>query len=151
MSILSWLKAVTHGEGSADLIAATPMHFAPGEEEFHGLNMKEALDAHLNWIHRLEVQMSGVSREQLDIAKVAGDHDCTLGTWIHGAARRQFGELPEYVELRKAHADFHLGVGAVLNDVKNGDTVSAEGGMKKIRHQSGVVQLALIRLYSTGA
>ncbi len=151
MSILSWLKTVTHGEGSSELIAATPMHFAPGEEEFHGLNMKEALDTHLKWVQRLEQQMGGVAHETVDIVHVAGDHNCVLGKWIHGAAKRQFGELPAYAELRQAHADFHIGVGAILNDVQNGDTMNVESGMKKIRHQSGMVQLALIRLYSTGA
>lgn len=150
MSIMSWLKAVTEGGNSPDLIQSTQVQFAQGEESFHGLDMKQALDAHMAWLHRIEMKLSGLSNEHLDLVKVASDHDCTLGHWLHGEARQRFGNLPEYQELRNVHAGFHLMVGQALNDIENGDSARARENLKPIRHKSGEVQLALIRLYSKG-
>ncbi|MEW6646306.1 MAG: CZB domain-containing protein [Pseudomonadota bacterium] len=149
MSILSWLRSVTQGSDDvADTIALQPMQFAAGEEEFRGLNMKQALDAHIAWTRRVENHLKGSDDSRYEVAEVAADHLCTLGKWIHGPAQREFGPTAEYAELRRVHADFHIAVGAVLNDVDNGTVTDAEQSLKKVRHKSGEVQLALIRLYA---
>lgn len=147
MSILDWFKNVTAGESSADLINQ-PLTFGKNEEQFHGLNMREALDAHMAWTRRLESKLTGKSSESLRLATVASDCECTLGKWLHGPAKQMFGDSPDYEELRKVHADFHLRAGEILNNVINGERGSAESNLKKLRHQSGNVQLALVRLYS---
>lgn len=149
MSILSWLRGVTQGGGDvADAIALQPLQFGAGEEDFSGLNMKNALDAHIAWTRRVENHLKGNDDARYEVAEVAADHLCTLGKWLHGAARREFGHAPEYAELRRVHADFHMAVGAVLNDVDNGTVTDAEQALKQVRHKSGEVQLALIRLYA---
>ena len=148
MSILSWLKGVTAGAESADDVSSKPIAFAEGEEEFHGLNMKDALDAHEKWYHRLEDKLNGTSNEVLDVATVACDDKCKLGMWIYSQGKNQFGNVPEYGELKSVHADFHLTAGSVLNNVLNGEGEQARDGLKKVRHKSGGVQLALVRLYS---
>lgn len=149
MSILSWLKGVTQGGGDVtDAIARQPLHFAAGEEEFRGLNMKEALDAHIAWTRRLENHLKG-DDSHYEVAQVAADSFCTLGKWIHGAAKREFGATAEYAELRRVHAEFHMAVGAVLNDVDNGAVADTDQALKVVRHKSGAVQLALIRLYAS--
>lgn len=147
MSILSWFKEVTSGNATAELMEQS-LEFREGEQEFHGLNMKEALDAHTAWTRRLEGKISGENNEVLDIAKVASDCECMLGKWIHGEARRQFGDGAELNELRQVHADFHLKAGEILNNVVNGEQEDARANLKKLRHQSGNVQLSLVRLYS---
>ncbi len=148
MSILSWIKGVTQGAAEADVIPQQPLVFAPGEEEFQGLNMKDALQAHTEWTQRLEAKVAGSSEEVLHVATVACDSRCKLGKWIHGVAHHQFGHLPAFEELRKVHADFHLTAGEVLNNVINGDSEQARNELKKVRHKSGGVQLALVRLYA---
>lgn len=149
MSILSWLKTVTEGNHAADVMHAhPPVQFAAGEEQFHGLNMRDALDAHIRWVQRLENQISGSDREKIQVATVACDDRCALGEWIHGAARIQFGNLPEYANLKRDHAEFHLRVGEVLIDIQAGAVEDARNRMRDIRRESGNVQLALIRLYS---
>jgi len=148
MSILTWLKAVTDGGNTPEFIEASKMQFARGEESFHGLDMKNALDAHMAWLHRIETRLNGTNDEPMDLVSVAGDRHCTLGHWIHGEAKERFGNMPEYRELREAHAGFHLKVGAALNDIENGDGARVRESLRSIRHKSGEVQLALIRLYS---
>lgn len=149
MSILSWLKAVTGEHATADLNEARPMVFAAGEEEFRGLNMKDALDAHASWYHRLEEKINGKSSEELSVALIACDDRCKLGHWIYHEGKTHFGPLSEYEELRRVHADFHLTAGAVLNNTLNGEEGLAREGLRKVRHKSGGVQLALVRLYSS--
>jgi hypothetical protein len=148
MSILSWFKQVSSSVTSAGLIDTESMTFSKGEEQFHGLDMKGALDAHIAWTRRLEGKISGENREQLDVATVASDCECKLGKWIHGTAKQQFGGSADYNELRRVHADFHLKAGEILNNVINGDQAKALGNLKEIRYQSGNVQLSLVRLYS---
>lgn len=147
MSILSWLKQVGSGT-SADMINSGAMTFAQGEEQFHGLDMKGALEAHTAWTKRLEGKISGENQESLDVAAVASDCQCQLGKWIHGTAKQQFGDSSDYEELRRVHADFHLKAGEILNNVLNGDHTMAASNLKEIRYQSGSVQLSLVRLYS---
>lgn len=148
MSVLTWLKAVTQGDASADLIHRERLHFAAGEQEFHGLDMKQALDAHVAWCRRLEAKLNGESDEALSIGNVAPDNLCTLGKWINGEAQRQFGGLPRLEELKRIHTEFHLKAGAILNDVLHGAQDNARAGLKSLRHESGRVQLALVRLYA---
>lgn len=148
MSILSWLKQVSSSATSAGLIDTESMTFAKGEEQFHGLDMKGALEAHTAWTRRLEEKICGVNNEQLNVATVASDCECKLGKWIHGTAKQQFGGLADYEELRRVHADFHLKAGEILNNVLNGEQDRASSNLKEIRYQSGNVQLSLVRLYS---
>ena len=147
MSILSWFKHVTEDSTGADLMEQ-PLTFGEGEEVFSGLNMREALDAHMAWTNRLEGKITGENKEELDVVAVASDCECKLGRWIHGEAKRQFGQEPDLEELRRVHADFHLKAGEILNNVTNGQEKDALANLKQLRHQSGTVQLSLVRLYS---
>ena len=143
MSILGWLRNAKAGEPAAK------MEFAEHEQTFEGLDMKVALDAHAAWKTRLEAQIRGDAGETLNVAAGAGDNNCALGHWIHGDGKRQFADYPEFVQLRKAHADFHLCAGGILSDAHDGNTVAASESLKKnFRHHSDAVQLALVRLYA---
>lgn len=148
MSILSWLQHITHSDQASDVLAH-PMQFAAGEEDFGGLNMREAIQAHIDWYHRIENVLSGTSHERPEVATVASDHNCALGKWIHGQAQQKFGHLNEFRELKHQHAEFHMLVGKVLNDALNGMTDDPRNLLKQVRYQSGNVQLSLVRLYST--
>ena len=147
MSVLNWLRQVT-GVGATANLLEQPIQFAEEEARFYGLDMKGALDAHLAWSKRLEDVLSGKSDEQLEPSSVASDCECTLGKWIHGPARTKMGNTVDYEELLKVHADFHLSAAEVLKDFLHGQTYSAELNMRKLRVQSNMIQLALVRMFS---
>lgn len=147
MSILNWLRKVTSGGATTELLEQ-PMQFAEEEARFHNLNMKEVLDAHTAWTRRLEDVLSGKSEEQLTPAIVASDCECTLGKWIYGPAKSTMGESVDYQDLRTVHAEFHLNAAEVLKDFLHGQVYNAELNMRKLRIQSGMIQLALVRLFS---
>lgn len=146
MSILSWLKTVSVGGHAGELAYQNPVDFAEGEENFRGLNMREALDAHIAWTHRLEARIKGHNDEPLDVRVVAADDRCALGEWIHNDARERFGGMTEYEDLKSIHAAFHLKAGEILEDVEDGK--GGEERLRDIRRMSGDVQLALVRLYA---
>lgn len=148
MSILAWLKEVTTSGNKAGFIDAGSITFDKGEEQFKGLDMKAALDAHLAWTKRLEDSLNGTSNETLDAATVSSDCKCALGQWLYGVAREQFAGSSEYQELRQVHADFHLKAGEILSNVLNGEDEQAYWNLRELRYQSGNVQLSLVRLYS---
>lgn len=148
MSIISWLKSVTSGHLSLDAAGQHPPTFAKGEEKFQGLNMKDALDAHNDWTHRLERIIDGTSKEILEVETVACDDRCALGRWIHGHAAEHFGKLDEFHELKQVHADFHREAGELLKNAITGELQEAKSALQKLKRTSGHVQLTLIRLYS---
>lgn len=148
MSILTWLRKVTNGGATAELLEQ-PMQFAEEEARFHNLNMKEALDAHAAWTTRLEDVLSGKTEEHLEPAKVASDCECTLGKWIHGPAKSVMGDSADYVDLKNIHAEFHLNAAEVLKDFLHGQTYTADLNLSKLRMQSNMIQLSLVRLFST--
>lgn len=143
MSILSWLKNTLSGEATAKL------EFAEHEHHLCGLDMKSALEAHAEWKARLEAQIRGDAGETLSVAAVAADNGCALGHWIYGEGKTQFADYPEYVQLRRVHAEFHLCAGSILSEAHDGNATVANNALRKdFRHHSDAVQLALVRLYA---
>lgn len=86
----------------------------PLEAEAAGLDFKGAIEAHQRWKIRLNDAIEGRSEEVLDPAVVARDDCCALGKWIHGVGGMNFAEHPEFAELRRQHAHFHVCAGHVL-------------------------------------
>jgi len=142
-----WIKVVASGSSTVDMKEQT-LGFSDRKNEDHGLDLKGALDDHTAWTQRLENKIAGNSNEDLDvysIARIASDSECKLGQWIHGDDARQFADKAALNELRQVHADFHLKAGEVLMSIFNGEQDGAKNNLKKLRYQSGTVQLALVR------
>lgn len=145
MGVFAWLKRAMGATDTQD----EPIEFAQGEERFQGLNMKEALDAHLAWNGRFEAMIKGEVTGRLRYSEVVSDDCCVLGQWIHGQARQAYGGSPEYAELKKVHAHFHETAGIVLQSIEKGALGRAREKLKALRTESGRVQLALAKLYAS--
>jgi methyl-accepting chemotaxis protein len=78
----------------------------------------KAIDAHNKWKNRLVNYVAGRSDEHLDVAVVSCDDQCDLGKWLYSDGS-QFSRLPEYKELKEAHAEFHQSVGKVVERKQN--------------------------------
>lgn len=73
----------------------------------------KAIDAHTKWKNRLVNYVAGRSDENLEVAVVSCDDKCDLGKWIYSDGN-QYSHLPEYGQLKTAHAEFHHSVGKVV-------------------------------------
>jgi diguanylate cyclase (GGDEF)-like protein/PAS domain S-box-containing protein len=90
------------------------------EKSLAKLDINQVIEAHLNWMSRLKRVLDHTSDEQLDVSIVSQDNHCTLGKWIYGPAKKTYGHLPEWEELRRAHANFHACAGEVLKAHQQG-------------------------------
>lgn len=142
MSILNWLKSMKSGK-SMD----TPT-LAPGEEEFHGLDMSKALNSHNAWVSRLEKYIHEESEEVLEVGQVACDDCCALGQWITGEAKNKFGKIGSFHDLKTIHTEFHKQAGFVLIEAQSGQKDVALEKLHDLHRKSGEVQIALVTLFS---
>lgn len=141
MGLVSWLKGRLSNQESELEVSAE-------ENSLSGLNLKQVIDAHAGWKARLENTLHGISTERLEVSVVAQDSVCTLGEWLYGVGKQQFGHLPEYEELRKTHASFHLCAGQVLIEHHKGQLDQANALLKgEFRNLSDLIQLDLVRLF----
>jgi hypothetical protein len=142
MALLDWFNRALKGDYD------TKLEFAPNEEKFSGLNLRQVLDAHTAWKSRLQQVLDGNSTEDMDVATVSQDDQCVLGKWIYGEGKHLYGHLPEYESLRVAHADFHLCSGEVLIAHQSGDFLKASQILHtQFRTTSNKNQLELVRLF----
>ncbi len=146
MSIISWLREVTGGGAAAKLLEQ-PLHFTEEQLQLHDLDLNEVLDTHMVWPKRLESILTGDSSESFDLATIASDCECTLGKWLHGPAKESLNNSIDYQDLFEIHADFHLNTAEVIKDHLHERGESAWLNLRKLRIQSGMMQLALVRLF----
>ena len=69
------------------------------------MNVDDAILAHARWKIRLTNYLKNPDGS-IDIAQLQAEDKCDLGRWIAGEGVKH-GTLPEYAELRAAHAKFH--------------------------------------------
>jgi len=132
MGINNWLAqlmdddAATPGSRTGSCSNPAKAH----EEEAAGLNFRTAIEAHQKWKMRLQAAIEAKSEEQLDDPDaVSRDDQCELGQWIHGAGGRLFAGQPQFVDLVKKHAAFHLCAGRVLSLAQSGQQALAAAEM----------------------
>ena len=144
MSLMNWLQKKLSGDETAQLT------FAPGEEQFAGLNLKEVINAHLNWNERLKNYLNETSDESLDVHHIAPDDLCVLGKWIYGPGAHQFGKYEEFKNLKHTHKHFHLLAGEIVDKFNSGESSYARTLLKSdFRALSNHIQLSLVRLYAS--
>lgn len=143
MGLLDWFKKKQPTEDEE----ITP-DIAGEDEEFYGLKIRQAIDAHQRWKGRLEKYLDGASEEMLEIATVSRDNCCALGQWIYSEGKSRFGTIDEYEQLRHTHAQFHLAAGEILLEHQSGNTEKARQMLagSEYRRTSNRVQLGIVRL-----
>lgn len=142
MSLMNWIKGHLAGNQEQEL------KISDEDNLLSGLNLKQVIDAHANWKDRLQSTLLGTSTEQLEVAVVAQDSLCALGAWLYGVGKQQFAHLPEYDNLLKTHADFHLCAGQILLEFHRGASDQAAVLLKgEFRNLSDLIQLELVRLF----
>ena len=85
----------------------------------------DAKQAHIKWKNRLVDYIAGRSTEHLEVDKVCRDDQCPLGGWIYGPAQKHV-HMPEFKELKTAHAEFHQSVGEIVRCVHNQNQAEAK-------------------------
>lgn len=92
------------------------------------MNFDDAILAHIKWKVRLNKFIDGAGSERLESRAVCRDDLCELGKWIYGEGAR-YESLPQYLELVRTHANFHLCAAEVVSKVDAGDVAGAKALM----------------------
>lgn len=142
MSLFGWMQKAVVGGPENEL------KFAPEEKTLQMLDLHEALDAHANWKSRVERKLAN-PQFVFSAETVAADDQCKLGKWLHGAAQKMYGHLPEYKEARLAHTEFHASAAGVLTQYEAGNVDAAYFLLRgEFQHASDASQLALVKLFA---
>lgn len=141
--VIEWLRNLFTGDKQVELKSS------PVDESLAGLNLKEALDAHNAWKHKLESAILSGSTVDLDANKISQDNLCTLGEWLHGPGKQLYSHLAGYKAALKAHAKFHTCAAEVLIQREAGNKYKAHKILNsKFLSASNKNRLELVRLFS---
>lgn len=82
-----------------------------------------AITAHVGWKSKLlEVINHG---ELPDRSKAAASNQCDFGKWIYSEGQKEYGNIPEFLDVRQKHETFHRAVGSVIDLLIAGKNVEA--------------------------
>jgi len=89
------------------------------------MDFDDAMEAHSAWKASLFAYIRNPDGS-LTHSAVTDDTACDLGKWIYGDATTAYRRDMEFVELKVAHALFHLEAAKVLWKVNHGEETSEE-------------------------
>ena len=102
-----------------------------------------AIAAHSAWKAKLSGYLRNPDRS-LNAANIGLDDQCPLGQWLHGEGKKYSAD-PEFSELKKEHANFHLAASDLVRRADLGEKVSEEASLGAnspyVKLSSHVVQL----------
>ena len=102
-----------------------------------------AIAAHSAWKAKLSAYLRNPDKS-LNAANIGLDDQCALGQWLRGEGRK-YSSHPEFSELKKEHANFHLAASDLVRRADLGEKVSEEASLGAnspyVKLSSHVVQL----------
>lgn len=104
------------------------------------MNLDEAIQKHSEW--KVKLRAAASKKETLDAATIRQDNACTLGKWLHGEGKTQYGSKMSFTNLVAKHADFHHNAGKVAEAI-NAKKYNAAETMLGIGSQYGHASLAV--------
>ncbi len=88
------------------------------------MNFDDAIKVHVEWKSKLRAYLA--KRDgSLKPEQVTQDAQCALGKWIYTEGVK-YNNIPEYNNLKEAHAQFHVHTAQIVAMVNSGDIQKAE-------------------------
>jgi hypothetical protein len=88
------------------------------------MDFDAAVAAHSQWKTKLRGYLTKPNKS-LNPADVEADNRCVLGQWIHGEGKHHAAD-PDFLELRKEHANFHRAAADLVRRADQGENVGEE-------------------------
>ena len=88
------------------------------------MDLDGAIAAHSAWKTKLLGYLRNPDKS-LVAANIGMDDHCALGQWLRGEGRK-YSSAPEFSELQKEHANFHLAASDLVRRADLGEKVSEE-------------------------
>ena len=91
-----------------------------------GLDLAEAIQAHITWKARFQNAINGESKEIFSPGEVSVDTGCELGKWIHSPFSKIFHDQPHFENLKNTHAEFHKIAGDIVIKIQSNSKESLD-------------------------
>ncbi len=88
------------------------------------MNIDEVIRAHVAWKSKLAAYLAKPDGS-INIADTISDKKCELGRWIYGEGSK-FASLPEFAQLKKDHAQFHIAAAGIVRRADHGESLSRD-------------------------
>jgi methyl-accepting chemotaxis protein len=85
------------------------------------IDFDKAISAHSDWKRKLAAYIQKPDAS-LKAADVGADNNCALGQWMYGDGSR-YSSMPEYSQLKSAHAHFHTAAAQVVSKADTGQSL----------------------------
>ena len=86
------------------------------------MNIDEVIRAHVAWKSKLAAYLAKPDGS-INVTDTISDKKCELGRWIYGEGS-QFASLPEFAQLKKDHAQFHIAAAGIVRRADHGESLS---------------------------
>jgi two-component system chemotaxis sensor kinase CheA len=96
-----------------------------------------ARSKHRQWVERLREFLEG--KTVLTVEQAGSHKGCALGKWLYSTGLREYGDIPEMLELEKTHAGFHALVKTIVTLRTAGHHAQAEQESEDVNRTSGKV------------
>ncbi|MGB9029498.1 MAG: CZB domain-containing protein [Acidobacteriaceae bacterium] len=88
------------------------------------MNIDEVIRAHVAWKSKLAAYLAKPDGS-INVTDTISDKKCELGRWIYGEGS-QFASLPEFAQLKKDHAQFHIAAAGIVRRADHGEPVTRD-------------------------
>ncbi len=88
------------------------------------MNFDEAIQAHSAWKQKLALYLAKPDKS-IDSVKLAQDHHCELGKWIH-SQNAAVQRTPVFQDLKEEHANFHQAASEIVKRADAGQKTTEE-------------------------
>ncbi|OIQ97017.1 diguanylate cyclase [mine drainage metagenome] len=104
-----------------------------------GLDLFEAIQAHITWKARFQNAINGESKEVFSPEEVCVDTGCELGKWIHSPFSNIFHDQPHFENLKNTHAEFHKIAGDIVIKIQSNSGESLDQSIDEFNRISRVL------------
>lgn len=116
------------------------------------MDLGHAIQKHAEW--KLKFRTAIARQDTMDVATIARDDCCELGTWLRGDGKRLFGEMQSYLSCVQRHAAFHAEAAKVAQAINGKRFTQAEAmldGESAYADASSAVGVAIMKLKKEAA
>jgi chemotaxis protein histidine kinase CheA len=92
---------------------------------------------HQQWFGRVRQFLDG--KTALTVEQAGSHKDCALGKWLYSTGLKEYGDIPEMLELEKTHAGFHALVKQIVTAKNAGHHAQAEQEFEHVKPTSAKI------------
>ena len=111
------------------------------------MDFDDAVAIHSKWKRKLREHLTK-GKCSMSAEEVGLDHKCVTGKWIYGEGA-MYADLPEYTQLKYAHARFHRAAADLIQRANSGESIGEDAvpcSNSEFSKASSAIIMALMKM-----